>query len=126
MQRLELLHWRATGLIRDEVPKLTQDVTANLERIFVTGWKAYRAENLPGRVPLKSFFVVGNYLDNTKPHLSHAFTKVLTSGTYHIVDVISGNGNQLKDDIDVPRKVRCEFLRKNGNLQNHFLTNGKV
>mmetsp|Transcript_14330 Transcript_14330/g.26054 ORF Transcript_14330/g.26054 Transcript_14330/m.26054 type:complete len:217 (-) Transcript_14330:1298-1948(-) len=113
MKDVELLlsaHARSLG---DEETKLPQHIGCHAHSSFMASMGTNGHKQSRGRIPLKvSLGMIGHYLHHSMPH--------------GITYIISTDGNQFEDCINIPPQVCCILFCEDGNLEHHFLSNTSI
>mmetsp|Transcript_46038 Transcript_46038/g.96683 ORF Transcript_46038/g.96683 Transcript_46038/m.96683 type:complete len:223 (+) Transcript_46038:419-1087(+) len=113
MQYMKLLLSTHACSLGNKKTKLTQHIGCDTHRCFVAPMATYCNEQRRSGITLKvSLRMIGHNLNYSVPN--------------GITDVISANGNQFEDCIDIPTKICGVFLREDGNLEHHFLANARI
>ena len=106
MHEIELLDGSRPGTVGNQMPKLAEDIGGQLEGRLVPSRMAQCLKTDLGGVRL-DIFVIGGDVDHPMPNV--------------IGDGLTCFGNQLDDDVHIPRVIGGESLGENSDLEHQFL-----
>lgn len=101
------MYVRASGFVVDEMTEFAEDVSGDFDGGLMCGGELKGIQYGYGSVVL-NVIVIGDDLYDSMP--------------YPIRHIVSGEGQQLKDRINIPSIIRCEFLGEDGYLQYQLLS----